>query len=130
MTNSAWLDSLAAENGRLLVLLTSTEMWGGFLLITRRPGGTQRYSAQFIHHVGIIPCIGGRDPEAAARLKEALGLEKFNSDRFTAKCSKSFRGPVYETAKFISRLRDCCLRSCCQTRPISRAKNRRSLPRP
>jgi len=25
-----------------------------------------------VHHVGIIPCIGGRDPEAEARLAAAL----------------------------------------------------------
>jgi protein-L-isoaspartate(D-aspartate) O-methyltransferase len=68
----AWLDSLAAENGRLLVPLTNAEMWGGFLLITRHAGRTQRYPARFVHHVGVIPCIGGRDPEAEARLAQAL----------------------------------------------------------
>ena len=68
----AWLDSLAAENGRLLVPLTNAESWGGFLLITRHAGEEQRYPAQFVHHVGIIPCIGGRDLEAESRLKEAL----------------------------------------------------------
>ncbi|MBV8132072.1 MAG: GNAT family N-acetyltransferase [Alphaproteobacteria bacterium] len=67
-----WLDSLAAGNGRLLVPLTNAERWGGFLLITRRAGETQRYSARFVHHVGIIHCIGGRDPQAEARLTEAL----------------------------------------------------------
>jgi protein-L-isoaspartate(D-aspartate) O-methyltransferase len=68
----AWLDSLARENGRLLVPLTNAERWGGFLLITRRPGGTRHYPARFVHHVGIIPCIGGRDPAAEDRLKAAL----------------------------------------------------------
>jgi len=68
----AWLDSLAAENGRLLVPLTNAESWGGFLLITRHAGEERRYPARFVHHVGIIPCIGGRDLEAESRLKEAL----------------------------------------------------------
>ena len=68
----AWLDSLAAENGRLLVPLTNAEMYGGFLLITRQAGGAQRYPARFVHHVGIIPCIGGRNPAAEARLQQAL----------------------------------------------------------
>jgi protein-L-isoaspartate(D-aspartate) O-methyltransferase len=68
----AWLDVLAAEDGRLLVPLTNAESWGGFLLITRLAGETRHYPARFVHHVGIIPCIGGRDPEAESRLKEAL----------------------------------------------------------
>jgi len=68
----AWLDSLAPENGRLLVPLTNAENWGGFLLVTRQNGGVRNYPARFVHHVGIIPCIGGRDPEAETRLKEAL----------------------------------------------------------
>jgi protein-L-isoaspartate(D-aspartate) O-methyltransferase len=75
----AWLDSLAAENGRLLVPLTNAEMWGGFLLITRHAGETQHYPARFVHHVGVIPCVGGRDPEAAARLKEALAKAPFSA---------------------------------------------------
>jgi len=68
----AWLDSLAPENGRLLVPLTNAENWGGFLLVTRQNGGVRNYPARFVHHVGIIPCIGGRDPKAETRLKEAL----------------------------------------------------------
>jgi protein-L-isoaspartate(D-aspartate) O-methyltransferase len=68
----AWLDSLAAEGGRLLVPFTNAESWGGFLLITRHAGETRHYPARFVHHVGIIPCIGGRDPEAESRLKKAL----------------------------------------------------------
>jgi protein-L-isoaspartate(D-aspartate) O-methyltransferase len=68
----AWLDSLAAEKGRLLVPLTNAEMYGGFLLITRQAGGAQRYPARFVHHVGIIPCSGGRNPVAEARLAQAL----------------------------------------------------------
>lgn len=68
----AWLNSLAAENSRLLVPLTNAERWGGFLLVTRQGGDSQRYAARFVHQVGIIPCVGGRDPDAEARLKEAL----------------------------------------------------------
>jgi protein-L-isoaspartate(D-aspartate) O-methyltransferase len=70
--SQAWLDVLAAEDGRLLVPLTNAESWGGFLLIARHAGQTRHYPARFVHHVGIIPCIGGRDPEAERRLKEAL----------------------------------------------------------
>ncbi len=75
----AWLDSLAAENGRLLIPLTNAEMWGGFLLITRHAGQTQHYPARYVHQVGIIPCSGGRHPEAAARLKEALAKAPFTA---------------------------------------------------
>jgi protein-L-isoaspartate(D-aspartate) O-methyltransferase len=67
----AWLDSLAPENGRLLVPLTNAQRWGGFLLITRYGGAVHHYPVRFVHHVGIIACIGGRDPEAEARLEEA-----------------------------------------------------------
>jgi protein-L-isoaspartate(D-aspartate) O-methyltransferase len=70
--SQAWLDMLAAEDGRLLVPLTNAENSGGFLLITRHEGETRHYPAWFVHHVGIVPCIGGRDPEAELRLKEAL----------------------------------------------------------
>jgi len=76
---SAWLDSLAPENGRLLVPLTNAQRWGGFLLITRHAGGTQRYPARFVHHVGITPCIGGRDPAPEARLGEALAKAPFTA---------------------------------------------------
>jgi protein-L-isoaspartate(D-aspartate) O-methyltransferase len=67
----AWLDGLAAENGRLLVPLTNAERWGCFLLITRRAGNAC-YTARFAGRVGIISCVGGRDPAAEERLKAAL----------------------------------------------------------
>ena len=70
--SSAWLDTLAAENGRLLVPLTNAERWGGFLMITRQAGDPYRYRARFVGRVGMIPCVGGRDPEAEEGLKEAL----------------------------------------------------------
>lgn len=41
-------------------------------MITRHAGDTQRYPARFVCRTGIIPCIGGRNPEAEARLKAAL----------------------------------------------------------
>jgi len=77
----AWLDVLAAEDGRLLVPLTNAENWGGFLLITRHAGETRHYPARFVHHVGIVPCIGGRDREAESRLKEALAKAPLTSVR-------------------------------------------------
>ncbi len=68
----AWLDALAAENGRLLVPLTNADRWGGALIIERHSGETRRYPARFAGHIRIIPCIGGRDPVAEGRLQAAL----------------------------------------------------------
>ena len=76
-----WVDSLAAENGRLLVPLTTTNQWGAFLMITRHGGETQRYPARFASRTGIIPCVGGRDPRAEARLKAALAKADFTAIR-------------------------------------------------
>jgi protein-L-isoaspartate(D-aspartate) O-methyltransferase len=74
--SSVWLDTLGAENGRLLVPLTNTERWGCFLLITRQAGDPYRYSARFVGRVGIISCVGGRDPAAEERLNAALASAK------------------------------------------------------
>ena len=68
----AWLDSLAADNGRLLTPLTDAKQFGAFLLITRAAGGTRRYPAKFVSHTRIIACVGGRDAKAEARLNAAL----------------------------------------------------------
>lgn len=76
----SWLDALAPENGRLLVPLTVGGR-GAFLLIRRRAGDMQRYSARFVCWTGIFPCIGGRDPEAEAKLKEALQRSSFAAIR-------------------------------------------------
>jgi protein-L-isoaspartate(D-aspartate) O-methyltransferase len=76
-----WLDALAAENGRLLVPLTNAERWGGFLIITRRAGDSCRYPARFIGRVGIIPCVGERDPAAEERLSAALARGDFTAIR-------------------------------------------------
>jgi protein-L-isoaspartate(D-aspartate) O-methyltransferase len=70
--SSVWLDSLAAANGRLLVPLTNADWWGCFLMVTRQVGGPNRYLARFAGRVGMIPCIGGRDPAAEERLTAAL----------------------------------------------------------
>ena len=75
----AWLDALAAENGRLLVPLTSADRSGAFLLITRPPAETRRYPAKFISRTGIIACVGGRDVEAEVRLSAALQKSGFTA---------------------------------------------------
>jgi protein-L-isoaspartate(D-aspartate) O-methyltransferase len=77
----AWVDSLAAENGRLLVPLTTGDGMGAFLLITRLRGETRHYPARFAHWTGIIPCTGGRDPAAEARLRAALARSHFAAIR-------------------------------------------------
>jgi protein-L-isoaspartate(D-aspartate) O-methyltransferase len=77
----AWLDALAAENGRLLVPLTNADRWGGSLIIERRAGETQRYSVRYAGQIGIIPCIGGRDPVAEERLRAALARSRLATVR-------------------------------------------------
>ncbi|HEY4041155.1 MAG TPA: methyltransferase domain-containing protein [Rhodopila sp.] len=74
----AWLDSLAAENGRLLVPLTDADGVGAFLLITRRASETSRYRARLVSRTGIIGCVGGRDDKAEARLADALARADFS----------------------------------------------------
>ena len=54
-----WLDGLAAENGRLLAPLTNADIWGAFLIITRRAGAAHRYPARFASRTGIIPASAG-----------------------------------------------------------------------
>ncbi len=75
--SSVWLDMLAAENGRLLVPLTNAERWGFFLMITRQAGDPSRYAARFVGRVGMIQCVGGRDPAAEERLTAALARGDF-----------------------------------------------------
>jgi protein-L-isoaspartate(D-aspartate) O-methyltransferase len=79
--SSVWLDALAAENGRLLVPLTNADRWGGFLMITRRGADPDRYAARFAGRVGIIPCVGGRDPAAEEKLGSALAKSDFTAIR-------------------------------------------------
>src|SRR5438132_212839 len=59
---SVWLDALAREGGRLLVPLTNAEWWGCFVMITRLGSNPDCYRARSGGRVGVIPCIGGRDP--------------------------------------------------------------------
>jgi protein-L-isoaspartate(D-aspartate) O-methyltransferase len=75
--STAWLDSLAADNGRLLVPLTAADRFGAFVLITRQHGRTDRYAARYVCRVGIIDCIGGRDPDAESKLMMALRRSQF-----------------------------------------------------
>jgi protein-L-isoaspartate(D-aspartate) O-methyltransferase len=77
--SSVWLDALAAENGRLLIPLTNAERWGCFLMITRQRGDSDRYAARFAGRVGIIPCVGGRDPAAEEKLTAALERGDFTA---------------------------------------------------
>jgi protein-L-isoaspartate(D-aspartate) O-methyltransferase len=63
-----WLDDLA-DNGRLLLPLTS-EDWSGFLLRVVRRGAF--FEAASIGGVSIYPCANGRDEDASRRLKNAL----------------------------------------------------------
>jgi protein-L-isoaspartate(D-aspartate) O-methyltransferase len=73
---------LAGGNGRLLVPLTNAERWGCFLMITRGAGEPCRYAARFAgRRVGIIPCVGGRDPAAEERLTAALARGDFTAIR-------------------------------------------------
>jgi protein-L-isoaspartate(D-aspartate) O-methyltransferase len=76
-----WLDRLAL-GGELLMPLTGEKGWG-FLLLATRPavqdaaGGAlpgardhDRFEARSIGGVGIFPCAGGHDAEAAKRFSE------------------------------------------------------------
>jgi protein-L-isoaspartate(D-aspartate) O-methyltransferase len=78
-----WLDRLT-PGGELLMPITGEKGWGFLLLVTRPavcdaatvvrseardPG---RFQATSIGGVGIFPCVGGRDAEAAERLRGAL----------------------------------------------------------
>ena len=72
-----WLDRLK-PGGQLLVPLTAAR-WFGFLLLATRPpahdasqSDDHRFEAHSIGGVGIFPCAGGRDDEAAARLEKVL----------------------------------------------------------
>jgi protein-L-isoaspartate(D-aspartate) O-methyltransferase len=67
-----WLDRLNA-NGQLLMPMTANR-WFGFLLLATRPTSDDpsTLEARSIGGVGIFPCAGGRDNEAAARLEAAI----------------------------------------------------------
>jgi protein-L-isoaspartate(D-aspartate) O-methyltransferase len=63
-----WLDRLA-DGGRLIMPLTSENRWGFMLRAIRRG---DEFEAAAISGVGIFPCMGGRDEEAAGRLERVL----------------------------------------------------------
>jgi protein-L-isoaspartate(D-aspartate) O-methyltransferase len=73
-----WLDSLKADNGRLLVPLTGPNRWGAFLIVARRGG---RYPVRFASRTGIIECVGGRNADAEGRLTAALAEADFTAIR-------------------------------------------------
>ncbi len=74
--STVWLDALAESDGRLLVPLTAADRFGAFILITRRKGEA-RCDARHVCRVGMIDCIGGRDPVAERSLLEALRKSRF-----------------------------------------------------
>jgi protein-L-isoaspartate(D-aspartate) O-methyltransferase len=75
--STAWLDSLAMDNGRLLVPMTAEERFGAFVLVSRRKAQSNRYAARHVCRVGMIDCIGGRNPGAEAKLLRALRQSRF-----------------------------------------------------
>jgi protein-L-isoaspartate(D-aspartate) O-methyltransferase len=75
-----WLDMLSADNGQLLVPLTNSDGFGGFLLIERH-GEARRYPAQFVSLAGIIHCVGGRDAAAEKLLKSAVARWRMTNIR-------------------------------------------------
>jgi protein-L-isoaspartate(D-aspartate) O-methyltransferase len=67
-----WLDALSSHGGRLLVPLTNSDGFGGFLLIERQTEETRQYTARHVSWTGIINCVGGRDAAAEERIKAAM----------------------------------------------------------
>jgi protein-L-isoaspartate(D-aspartate) O-methyltransferase len=63
-----WIDRLA-DGGRLLMPLTGETRWGMMLRAIRHGDA---FDAGSIGPIGIFPCVGGRDPDAGARLEAAL----------------------------------------------------------
>jgi len=80
-----WLDRLA-PGGQLLMPLTG-ENWRGFLLLVTRSAEHDRFDARSAGGVGIFPCAGNRDDEAAKRLTLAL-QELFASAPRTSKLDR------------------------------------------
>jgi len=78
--SSVWLEMLRA-GGRLVVPLTLKNGRGRILKAVR---GTARWSARFVGHVGIYPCVGARSRSAETRLQKAFaggGAEQVRSLR-------------------------------------------------
>jgi protein-L-isoaspartate(D-aspartate) O-methyltransferase len=76
-----WLDVLSANAGRLLVPLTNTDGWGGFVLIECQAGETLCYPARHVSWTGIINCVGGRDPAADERINAAIARSRMTNIR-------------------------------------------------
>jgi protein-L-isoaspartate(D-aspartate) O-methyltransferase len=78
-----WLDRLA-PGGQLLMPLTGEDWWGVLLRVTRCRDydaslivlpiarDRNRFDAVPVGAIGIFPCVGGRDGQAAKRLQDAL----------------------------------------------------------
>ena len=73
-----WVDMLSADGGRLLVPLTKSDRWGGFLLIERQTEEARRYLAKHVGPTGIIHCIGGRNVAAEERLNAAMAHSRMS----------------------------------------------------
>jgi protein-L-isoaspartate(D-aspartate) O-methyltransferase len=71
-----WLDSLKADGGRLLVPFTGANWFGAFLIVARQG---ELYPVRFASRTGIIPCAGGRDAAAEARLTAALARADYTA---------------------------------------------------
>jgi protein-L-isoaspartate(D-aspartate) O-methyltransferase len=70
----SWLEQLRPQ-GRLIFPLTATDIdnrhgSGGMLRVIREASG---YAAHFISHVGIFPCLSGRDSDLNERLHKLFG---------------------------------------------------------
>jgi protein-L-isoaspartate(D-aspartate) O-methyltransferase len=76
-----WLDMLCADAGRLLVPLTNSDGWGGFLLIERHAGETRCYPARHVSWTGIIHCVGGREPAGEERIHAAMARSRMTNIR-------------------------------------------------
>jgi protein-L-isoaspartate(D-aspartate) O-methyltransferase len=76
-----WLDALSADGGRLLVPLTNSDGFGGFLLIERQAGETHYYPARHVSWIGIINCVSGRDSAAEERIKVAMARSRMTNIR-------------------------------------------------
>jgi protein-L-isoaspartate(D-aspartate) O-methyltransferase len=76
-----WLDALSANGGRLLVPLTNSDGWGGFLLIERQAGETRHYPARHVSWIGIINCVGDRGSTAEERTNVAMARSRMTNIR-------------------------------------------------
>ena len=64
-----WLDTLA-DGGRMLLPMTGSREWGGFMLKIERQG--EQLAARSAGWVGFYPCAGARTADAEEALTKAL----------------------------------------------------------